>query len=87
MLSMKKKMFHGFLPILLCMMLLAGAVIPAVPAVTHAEGGDDLLEPPGLAVGLAGTSLDSPDSLLESASEDDVQEDTVANTVYDEAAS
>jgi hypothetical protein len=47
MLSMKKKMFHGFLPILLCMMLLAGAVIPAVPAVTHAEGGDDLLESTG----------------------------------------
>ncbi|MGI6328093.1 MAG: Ig-like domain-containing protein, partial [Dethiobacteria bacterium] len=82
---MKKKMFHGFLPIFLCMMLLAGAVIPAVPAVTHAEGGEDLLEPPGLAVGLAGTSLDSPDSFLESASEDDVQEDTVTNTVYGEA--
>ena len=78
MLSMKRKMFHMLLSILLCVMLLAGAVMPAVLAVTHAEGGDDLLESTGLTVGLADTSLDNPPEITE----DDSRRRTVANAVY-----
>ena len=81
----KKKLFTRFLPILLCLMLLAGAASPAVPSQTYAQGEDDLIISPVPAVDFAAdTSLDSPDSLLESVPENAAEQMAEGNTVYDE---
>jgi len=82
----RKKLFTGFLPILLCLMLLAGVASPAVPPQTYAQGGDDLLDPSVSAVDFApNTSLDNSDSLPESVPEDDAEQVAENNTVYDES--